>query len=64
MSFSSDQQPRPQLPGAARPSSRVLLVVVCVLLGGMALSDLFAVFAGLRLRSLAGSSPERALDDG
>ncbi|MEV7452319.1 DUF4328 domain-containing protein [Streptomyces nigra] len=64
MSFSSDQQPRPQLPGAARPSSRVLLVVVCVLLGGMALSDLFAVFAGLRLRSLAGSSPERALDGG
>ncbi|KAB2976544.1 DUF4328 domain-containing protein [Streptomyces sp. SS1-1] len=64
MSVSSDPLPPPhtRLPGGVRPASQVLLVVVCVLLAGMALTDLFAVFAGLRIRTLTGADPARALD--
>ncbi|MFD7692460.1 DUF4328 domain-containing protein [Streptomyces sp. NPDC059805] len=64
MSVSSDPLPQqqPRLPGAVRPASQVLLAVVCVLLAGMALTDLFAVFAGLRIRMLTEGDPGRALD--
>lgn len=64
MSVSSDPLPPPgtRLPGGVRPASQVLMAVVCVLLAGVALTDLFAVFAGLRIRTLTGTDPARALD--
>ncbi|MFE5189696.1 DUF4328 domain-containing protein [Streptomyces sp. NPDC056628] len=64
MPVSSEPLPRPHTrpPGGVRPASQVLLAVVCVLLAGMALADLFAVFAGLRIRTVTGTDPERALD--
>jgi hypothetical protein len=52
MSWFSDLRPSPLLPrGAPRPS-RGLLAAVSALLGVVALSDLFAVFAGARIHTL------------
>ncbi|MFD7408699.1 DUF4328 domain-containing protein [Streptomyces sp. NPDC059866] len=52
MSSSSDLRPRPLLPGGVPRSSRGLLAAMSALLGVVALSDLFAVFAGARIHTL------------
>ncbi|MGP4052504.1 DUF4328 domain-containing protein [Streptomyces sp. 2A115] len=48
MSASSDLHPRPALPSRVSPPPRFLLVGVSALLAAVALSDLFAVYAGVR----------------
>jgi hypothetical protein len=58
MSSSSDLRPRPLLPDGVPRPSRGLLAALSALLGVVALSDLFAVFAGARIRTLT------AEDDG
>lgn len=67
-SKSNDLRPRPSLPGGAPLSSRGLLAAVSVLLAVVALSDLFAVFAGVRIHMLIdggqgfATAPQRELD--
>lgn len=55
MSASSDLRPRPSLPGRVPLASRGLVAAVSALLATVALSDLFAVFAGVRIHMLTGS---------
>ncbi|MHB9863756.1 DUF4328 domain-containing protein [Streptomyces sp. YIM S03343] len=52
MSAPSDLRPLPLLPGGVPRSSRGLLAAVSALLAVVALSDLFAVYAGVRIRML------------
>lgn len=54
MSASSELRPRPLLPSGVPRSSRGLLIAVSALLGVVAVSDLFAVFVGARVRMLIG----------
>ncbi len=68
MSGSSDLRPRPLLPGGEPRSSRGLLVAVSALLAVVALSDLFAVFVGVRIYALTdedqgfATGPQQELD--
>ncbi|MDN0199900.1 DUF4328 domain-containing protein [Streptomyces sp. S.PNR 29] len=68
MSSSSDLRPRPLLPGGVPRSSRGLLAAVSALLAVVALSDLFAVFAGARIHALIdedhgfATAPQQDLD--
>ncbi|KOV69653.1 hypothetical protein ADL00_10695 [Streptomyces sp. AS58] len=52
MSASSDLRPRPALPNRVPRVPRFLVVSVSALLAAVALSDLFAVYAGVRMYTL------------
>ncbi|MFI7413970.1 DUF4328 domain-containing protein [Streptomyces sp. NPDC049627] len=68
MSESSELRPRPLLPGRVPLSSHVLVAAVSALLAVVALSDLFAVFAGVRVHLLIdgddsfATAPQQELD--
>lgn len=68
MSASSDLRPRPPLPGGVPRPARGLLAAVAASLALVVLSDLFAMFAGVRIHLLIDedhgflTAPQRELD--